>query len=163
LRQVIQLRDDRASIREYLAALDGGEHAGQLPPKQISLTDPAARWTAVKGGLPVFAYSANYLVDLEAGIIMDTERTTAMRGQEVAASRVMIDRVAVTFGETPDRLAADTAYGTGPNLSWLVEEKGIDPHIPVWDKTDGKAKTFAWSDFAWDEEGDCYHCPAVMS
>lgn len=33
--------------------------------------------------------------------------------------------------QTPDRLAADTAYGSSPNLSWLVEEKGIDPHIPV--------------------------------
>jgi hypothetical protein len=42
-------------------------------PKQISLTDPAARWTAARGGLPVFAYSCNYLIDLEVGIIIDAQ------------------------------------------------------------------------------------------
>ncbi len=151
---------DTRPVREYLAALDECEHVDQPPPKQISLTDPAARWTAAKGGLPVFAYSGNYLIDLEVGIIMDTQATAPLRDHEVEASRVMIDRVATVFGETPDRLAADTAYGSGPNLSWLVEERGIDPHIPVWDKTKGKDETFGWSDFAWDEEGDCYHCPA---
>jgi len=147
---------DTRPVREYLAALD----ADQTPPKQISLTDPAARWTAAKGGLPVFAYSGNYLIDLEAGIIMDAEATAPLRDQEVAASRVMIDRVATVFEETPDRLAADTAYGSGPNLSWLVEEKGIDPHIPVWDKTGRTDGCISVRAFVWDETGDCYHCPA---
>jgi len=146
---------DTRPVREYLAALD----ADETPPKQISLTDPAARWTAARGGLPVFAYSGNYLIDLEAGIIMDAEATAPLRDQEVAASRVMIDRVATVFEETPDRLAADTAYGSGPNLSWLVEEKGIEPHIPVWDKTGRTDGCFSVGEFIWDEAGDCYHCP----
>ena len=30
----------------------------------------------------------------------------------------------------PERLIADTAYGTGPLLGWLVDRK-IAPHIPV--------------------------------
>ena len=29
------------------------------------------------------------------------------------------------------RLAGDTAYGSAPTLNWLVNEKGIAPHIPV--------------------------------
>ena len=35
----------------------------------------------------------------------------------------MIERVEADHAITPERLAADTAYGSGPNLSWLVEEK----------------------------------------
>ena len=44
-------------------------------------------------------------------------------------------------------------------LAWLVEEKAIEPHIPVWDKSAGKAGLFARSDFIWDKNGDCYICP----
>jgi len=32
-------------------------------------------------------------------------------------------------------LAAHSAYGTGGLLGWLVDH-GIDPHIPVWDKSE---------------------------
>ena len=63
---------------------------------------------------------------------MDTEATTALRTEEVRVAQEMIDRVEARHAITPHRLAADTAYGSGPTLSWLVEEKGIEPHIPVW-------------------------------
>ena len=39
------------------------------PAANVSLTDPAARWTAA-GGPAFFAYSTNYLIDLQAGIIV---------------------------------------------------------------------------------------------
>jgi hypothetical protein len=35
----------------------------------------------------------------------------------------------------PEHLAADTAYGSAEMLNWLVNEKGIAPHIPVIDKS----------------------------
>ncbi len=41
----------------------------------------------------------------------------------------MLDRVKVRFDLHPERLIADTAYGTGPMLGWLVDRK-IAPHIP---------------------------------
>lgn len=48
-------------VREYLAALDRSELEKSMP-KNISLTDPAAQWSAAWG--PAFyAYSANYLID----------------------------------------------------------------------------------------------------
>jgi hypothetical protein len=40
-----------------------------------------------------------------------------------------------SFGIKPKRLAADTAYGSGANLNWLVTEKQIAPRIPVIDKS----------------------------
>lgn len=48
-------------------------------PKNVSLTDPEARWTAAPGGPAFYAYSTNYLVDVEAGVIVDVEATTALR------------------------------------------------------------------------------------
>jgi hypothetical protein len=71
----------------------------------------------------------------------------------------MIDRVDERFGLYPGRLAADTAYGSGEMLNWLVEERGIEPHIPVFDKSHRSDGTFPRSDFTYDHEGDAYLCP----
>jgi hypothetical protein len=43
----------------------------------------------------------------------------------------MIDRTERAFSLKPKRFAADTAYGTGKLLAWLLD-KDITPHIPVW-------------------------------
>ena len=145
-------------VREYLAALDETNTA--KAPKNISLTDPAARWTAAPVGPAFYAYSANYLIDLDVGIILDSETTTAHRSDEVKTTRTMIDRAEEQFGIKPHRLAADTAYGTAPMLAWLVEEKEVEPHIPVWDKSAGKAGLFPCSMFRFDKDKNRYICPA---
>ena len=44
-------------------------------------------------------------------------------------------------------------------LNWLVEEKGIAPHIPVNDKSQRDDGTFSRSDFQYDPTSDVYHCP----
>jgi hypothetical protein len=49
----------------------------------------------------------------------------------------------------PKLLAADTAYGTGHFLGWLVG-RGIAPHIPVRDASERDDGTFSRSDFRWD-------------
>jgi len=72
----------------------------------------------------------------------------------------MIDHVEETFGIKPQRLLGDTAYGSAPMLEWLVEEKGIEPHIPVWDKSEGNNGIFGRSDFNWDDQARHYRCPA---
>jgi transposase len=145
-------------VREYLAALDAAEPSGKAP-KNISLTDPASRWTSAAGGPAFYAYSANYLIDLDVGIIVDSETTTARRTEEVDTTQVMIERTEERFGIRPDRLAADTAYGSAPTLAWLVEEKEIEPHIPVWDKSAGKEGLFPRSAFTFDADRNEYICP----
>lgn len=104
-------------VREYIAALDAEVAPVGTPAKNISLTDPASRWTAAKGGPAFYAYSANYLIDLDVGIIVDTETTTSRKTEEVEATRTMIERAEVRFGLKPNRLAADTAYGLAPILA----------------------------------------------
>jgi len=71
----------------------------------------------------------------------------------------MIERTEERFGLKPTRLVGDTAYGAAPMLNWLVEEKGIAHHIPVFDKSKRDDGTFSRSDFRYDPTDDVYHCP----
>src|SRR4051795_13329399 len=150
------------AVQEYLAMLDDAAFGGATPvvPKFISHADPASRWTGANGGLAFFAYCTNYLVDLENAVIVDVEATTAVRQAEVTAQQRMIDRTQERFGLWPERLAADTAYGSAENLAWLVHERGIEPHIPVFDKSQRTDGTFSRDDFTYDYGTDTYRCPA---
>ncbi len=58
-------------------------------------------------------------------------------------------------------MVADSAYGSADNLAWLVKDKKIAPHIPVFDKSHRTDGTFSRSDFTWDGENDRYICPAA--
>ena len=145
------------AVREYLAALDAQDEPGTVP-ASISPTDPGARWTAVDG--PAFyAYSTNYLIDVQAGIIVDVEATPRLQTAEVKATRTMIERVEERFDLKPQRLIGDMAYGNAELLGWMVNDKGIEPHVPVWDKTQRDDGTLSSSDFQWDEQADEYRCP----
>jgi transposase len=150
------------AVREYLAVLDDAAFGAATPvvPKFISHADPASRWTGANGGLAFFAYCTNYLIDLKCAVIVDVEATTAVRQAEVTAQQRMIDRTQERFGLWPERLAADTAYGSAENLAWLVDERGIEPHIPVFDKSQRTDGTFSRDDFAYDHASDIYRCPA---
>lgn len=156
------------AVREYLAALEDAnptadESSAPATPiaaaRVISLSDPASRYTAAPGGPAFFAYSTNYLIDLDAGIIMDVEATPAHRTLEVESTRTMVQRVQERFDIKPNRLVGDTAYGSAPMLHWIVNEKGIEPHVPVWDKTQRKDDTLSSSDFQWNAQANEYRCP----
>ncbi|CAD6560863.1 transposase [Paraburkholderia sabiae] len=132
------------AVREYLATLDENDDdahavdASQEPatqPKNILLTDPAARWTAAPGGPAFYAYSTNYLIDLHAGIIVDVEATPAYRTQEVNST-------------------------TASMLAWMINDKAIEPQVPVWEKGARSDETFSNSEFQWLEQSNKYRCPA---
>ncbi|MEF2270687.1 IS1182 family transposase [Janthinobacterium sp. LS2A] len=143
-------------VREYLAALD---QVNPVPPKRISLTDPSATWTAAAGPA-IFAYSTNYLIDLKAGMIVDVEASAVNKIAEVEATKTMINRVEEKFAIKPQRLVGDTNYGVAAMLGWLVDEKKIAPHVPVWDKSEHHDGTFSRTDFIFDRENNRYVCPA---
>jgi Transposase DDE domain len=94
------------------------------------------------------------------GVIMDVEASRAIRQAEVGAAKTMIERTEERFDIKPERLAADTAYGSGANLNWLVKDKDIAPHIPVIDKSKREDGTFSREDFTFDKERNVYTCPA---
>jgi transposase len=151
-------RQTRA-VAEYLAGLeaealtegdapndgaDGGSESKpqrryeRQQPKVISPSDPQSAWTAKANKRVQFGYGLNYLIDIENAVIVDVEATPARTYDEVAATQTMLDRTEERFNLKPRRLAADTAYGTGKFLGWLVKKKKIIPHIPVWEKSDGR-------------------------
>ena len=150
-------RDASRPVREYLAALEQHNTPRHVP-KAISLTDPLSSWIS-RGGIASFGYSTNYLIDIAEGIIVDVEASSVNSKAEVNTTKKMIDRVEERFTIKPNRLLGDTAYGTATMLGWLVEEKHIEPHVPVWDKSEGSEGTFSRADFTWDNEADHYQCP----
>lgn len=72
----------------------------------------------------------------------------------------MIERTEERLELCPERIVADSAYGSAEMLGWLVEERAIEPHIPVFDKSGRTDGTFARADFAYDQQSDVYICPA---
>ncbi|MEM8976581.1 MAG: transposase, partial [Pseudomonadota bacterium] len=128
-------------------------------PKFVSPSDPAAQWTGAHRGPAFFAYATNYLIDTDNAIIVDVEASRAIRQAEVGAAQTMIDRAMDRFGLYPESLAGDSAYGAAEMVGWLVEERGIEPHVTVIDKSGRKDGTFSRSDFFYDQEDDVYICP----
>src|SRR5207248_1446778 len=169
----------KRAVAEYLAALEAEAAEGNAPdddaggglenrpprryerqpPKVISPSDPQSAWTAKANKRVQFGYGLNYLIDIENAVIVDVEATPARTYDEVAATQTMLDRTQERFDLKPKRLAADTAYGTGKFLGWLVKEKKITPHIPVWEKSDRQDGIFSRSDFRWDSKRSVYVCP----
>ena len=155
---------ERASraVSEYFATLDDAAYgaATSVIPKFVSPSDPAAQWTGALKSAAFFAYADNYLIDVKFGIIMDVEASRAIRQAEVGASQTMLVRTQECFDIRPQWLVGDTAYGSAPNLDWLVNTQGIAPHVPVIDKSQREDGTFSRENFIYDEACDCYVCPA---
>jgi transposase len=149
------------AVKEYLATLDDAVFgaASEVTPKFVSPSDPAAQWTGAMRGPAFFAYATNYLVDVKFGVIVDVEASRAIRQAEVGAAKAMIDRTEERFGLKPERLAADTAYGSAATLNWIVNEKKITPHIPVIDKSKREDGSLSRQDFAFDKDRNVYVCP----
>jgi IS5 family transposase len=150
----------RRAIKDYMDALES-ENPPINPkqkPKALSPTDPAAAWTTRGRHKVMFGYSLNYLIDMEGSVILDVEATPTRISKEVDATETMIERVAERFALKPKHLAGDVAYGTGEMLGWLVDRE-IDPHIPVWDRSEREDGSFMRADFSYDKERDIYICP----
>ena len=133
------------AVAEYLSVLDDAAFGGAtaVEPKVISPTDPAARYTA----------SANSV----AGVRLFRQlphRSEACgdhgrRGDDghspggSRAAKTMLDRTAEQFEVTPSRLVADGGYGSAEMIGWLVDERGIEPHVKLIDKSERTDGTFS--------------------
>ncbi len=148
------------AVQDYLANLDDPAWgaASEVVPKFVAPADPAAQWTGALRNAAFFAYADNYLIDVKFGIIMDVEASRAIRQAEVGASQTMIERTETTFGIKPEWLVADTAYGSAPNLHFLADVKGIEPRVPVIEKSQREDGTFSRCDFVYDAGRDVYVC-----
>jgi hypothetical protein len=78
----------------------------------------------------------------EGAIIVDVEATRAIRQAEIGAARTMIERTEERLELCPERLAADSAYGSAGD-GMASQRAAIEPHIPVFDKSARTDGTFA--------------------
>ena len=111
------------AVQEYLETLDDAAFGAATPvmPKFVSPSDPAARWTGAHGGQAFFAHTANCLIDIERGIVVDVGATTAIRQAEVTAAKRMLGRARDEF------LMAATAQ----NLRKLAKRISMTPPATV--------------------------------
>jgi len=70
--------------------------------------------------------------------------------ETIEAAKRMVERALDGFALYPEKLIGDTGYGNAEMLNWLVDECGIEPHIPVWDKSQRTDGTFSRDDFTYD-------------
>jgi len=112
--------------------------------------------TAVSGSGPAYFY---YFVEAitEAGVRAGLSQQQA----EILAKQTCLGaaRMMLESGENPGVLRAKVTSPGGVG-AWLVEERGIEPHIPVFDKSARRDDTFERSAFSYDHEDDSYICPA---
>jgi len=87
------------------------------------------------------------------------QKSLAAFVNEVGAAKTMITRTEERFGLKPERLAADSAYGSAATLNWIVKEKKIAPHIPVIDKSKREDGSLSREDFIFDKEHNVHVCP----
>ncbi len=149
------------AVKEYLEVLDDAAFgaASEVKPKFTSHSDPASQWTGAMKGPAFFAYATNYLIDTDNAIIVDVEASRAIRQAEIGATRTMIRRTRDKFDLYPEILTADTAYGSADNLNWLVNEEGILPHIPVFDRSKRMDGAFPATAFKFNHKENEYTCP----
>ena len=85
--RAVRAEEAPRAVREYLDALDDAAFgaASETKPKFTAHADPASQWTAARKGPAFFAYSDNYLIDTDHGIIVDVDAWRLIRQAEVGA------------------------------------------------------------------------------
>ena len=85
-------------------------------------------------GTAFFGYSCNNLIDTDHSVVVDVATTRSICQAAIGSTNWMLKWVKAKFDLHRDRPFADTAYGTGPLLVWLVNRK-VAPRIPGFDKS----------------------------
>ena len=142
------------TVRQYLQELEQQNPVEEPVHEQdqVSTTDPDSTY-ATKGGTPArLGYYDNYLVDDASCVIVGVQATAARMSQETVAAQDMLTRFAHWQGREPESVAADTTYGNGEFLQWLVERE-ITPYMR-------RSPYFGPERFTYEPEHDRYICPA---
>ena len=154
----------------------------QKNPAQLPVTDPDSRILPNKEG----GYAPNYtpmaVAETENGFIVGAD--VLIGNVEHLVMTTMVDAVECDYGEKPQAVMGDSAYCTGQNLAAMEErEQELLSPLVCEEVTDNPArreeltqvvadedldrlpinaqtKRFDKQAFMYDEESDCYYCPA---
>ncbi|MFC1758430.1 IS1182 family transposase [Planctomycetota bacterium] len=181
-----QRREQLAALQQTTKEMDEiRKKNGSKGPAQLPKTDPDSRILPNKEG----GYAANFTpmatTETASGFIIDCDVVIGNVEHDQFSSTV--DGVQADFQVDVYRMMADSAYTTGANLT-AAEEKEVEligplagtqveenpatrddltkpvsaddlDRLPINPQT----KRFDKSAFAYDEESDCYYCPAGKS
>ncbi len=165
----LKIKEKRlAKIKEAKEALENREK--ELNPgkeiddkKQISFADKEARIMGKKGDFD-YSYNGQISVDEDNQIIVGQHLTQkANDKQEVEPA---LEEIKETTGNLPDKMSLDNGYMSGDNLEAFYG-KDIDVYIATGkgEKKDQRPiedsnRKIKKSDFSYDEDKDCFLCPA---
>lgn len=174
--------------RDRLAAALAESRARELAKGRavaVPTADPDSTLQPNKEGGFAPNYTPMAATDGQIGMIVDIDvlADSDEPGQTVAT----VDRIEENLGDRPERLLADAAHGSGPNLAALAE-RGVDAYIPMeraggadnpakradprqpvaqadWDRlpVSPQSKTLDRAGFVYDATVDCYYCPMGRS
>jgi transposase len=160
--QLAEAAQVNPTLRQYLKELEEQNPVEEPVHKQdqVSTTDPDSTY-ATKGGTPArLGYYNNYLVDNHSCVIVGVQATAARMSQETVAAQDMLTRFAHRQGQKPESVAADTTYGNGEFLQWLLE-RNITPYMRTRDSVHRKNSPFFGPEhFTYQPESNSYRCPA---
>ena len=165
----LKIKEKRlAKIKEAKEALENREK--ELNPgkeiddkKQISFADKEARIMGKKGDFD-YSYNGQISVDEDNQIIVGQHLTQkANDKQEVEPA---LEEIKETTGNLPDKMSLDNGYMSGDNLE-AFDGKDVDVYIATGkgEKKDQRPiedsnRKIKKSDFSYDEDKDCFLCPA---
>ncbi len=121
--QLMEAAEVHYTLRQYLQEVEQQNPVEEPVNKQeqVSTTDPDSTY-ATKGGTPArLGYYDNYLVDNHSCVVVGVQATAARMSQETVAAQDMIIRFVQRQGGKPASIAADTTYGNGEFLQWLLD------------------------------------------
>ncbi len=165
----LRIKEQRlAKIKEAKEALEKREQ--ELNPgkkiddkKQISFADKDARIMGKNGNFE-YNYNGQISVDEDNQIIVGQHLTqNANDKQEVEPA---LEEMKETTGDLPDKMSLDNGYMSADNLE-SFEGKNIDVYVATGkgEKKDQRPiedsnRKIKKSDFSYDEDKDCFVCPA---
>ena len=160
--QLMEAAEVHYTLRQYLQEVEQQNPVEEPVNKQeqVSTTDPDSTY-ATKGGTPArLGYYDNYLVDNHSSLVVGVQATAARMSQETVAAQDMIIRFVQRQGGKLASIAADTTYGNGEFLQWLLD-RGITPYMRTRDSALRKNNPgYGPERFTYQPESNSYRCPA---
>jgi transposase len=135
-------------------ASDGYERKSD---RQVSTTDPDAVAMKSRGEHATLGYHNHYVIDGGRARIILNALVTPADVMENTPMLPLLRRAMFRWRVKPERVIADTTYGTAENIR-EIEESGIRAYVPLpdWDR---RTPYYGPSLFTYDAERDIYRCP----
>jgi transposase len=127
---------------------------------KINVTDNDAPIMKHSDGSKKPSYNGQIAVDSKEQVIVTADLVTV--ANDVNQVEPMIQRIFSTMGHNPKIVLADAGYFSYENII-LLKSYGIDAYIPdnfFKVEKSNKRKWFSRHLFSFNEEKDCYYCPA---